>query len=473
MSEERNNNKNSCNNTNDEKSQNNLSNLYIETKYEKVFIIDFIKTENRDSMINGLKKLYKYDEISEGKKASLHFENIPNFKYPGKLVGSHEINIGYIANSRHHKNHHSAVTRELPIFLEYMRISFSTYDDKYFCITIECNFHEEYKDPQLRETFIHIDDWIEYEKNNLKGRKRKGPEMEPSFNEKIREITEFLSDYIEGIYITKKNYFKKQESFIPNIKILSVGNIDFSNFKEWSKQHFQYFRFFDICIPTCSKKDDFLISIQENTRSFGKMTTTAGLILLYKPSKSNTGNINSNINQIIREILPYFYIYYRTNFIVESKLPKFNEDKKQIKNGIISRNINSPKDIYNQIFDSTISTYFEYSQFYFNEKECLRGLHKIIDQKLYDFKVIPLWSENKSISDLVKDDAIALLEIEERDLENTKQEFESLKDFNEDITTYHSTRENLRLQSKISKLTVIMVILTIIIAVLTIVLVFK
>lgn len=266
----------------DEKSQKYLRDQYIETKYEKFFIIDFVKTENRESLINGLKKLFRYTEISEGKKISLHFENIPNFKYPGKLVGSHEINIGYIANSKYHKNHLSAVTRELPVFLEYVGIIVSTYDDKYFCVTIECKFHEDYKNSQLKEIFIHIDDWIEYEENNLKGRKRKGPEKELSFNEKIRDIVEFLSDFIEGMYITKRNYFKKQESLPPNIKILSVENIDFSNFKEWSKQRFQYFRFFDIYFPTCSKKDDFMISIQEDTRSFGKMTTTAGLILVYK-----------------------------------------------------------------------------------------------------------------------------------------------------------------------------------------------
>lgn len=159
--------------------------------------------------------------------------------------------------------------------------------------------------------------------------------------------------------------------------------------------------------------------------------------------------------------------------MVESKLPEFNEEKKQVKNSIISRTINSPKVIYDQIFDSMISTYFEYSQFYFNEKECLRELHKMIDQKRYDFKFEPIWSENESVSDLIKDDAITLLEMEERDLENTKQEVESLKDFNEDVINFYLTRENLKLQSKISKLTTMTVILTIIIAVLTIILVFK
>jgi len=49
MSEERNNTKNPCINTDDEKSQKNLLDQYIETKYEKFFIIDFVKHKNKYS----------------------------------------------------------------------------------------------------------------------------------------------------------------------------------------------------------------------------------------------------------------------------------------------------------------------------------------------------------------------------------------------------------------------------------------
>lgn len=451
-------------------SQKALSKEYIDTKHEKFYIIDFIKTEDRNSLIKGLKDLYTYEKIDEGERISLHFENIPDFRYPGKLIGSSWTPLGYLFNEKYVQSQLGGIIRELPDFLYSMAVTVCDYDDKYFCIVFECDIHDDYKDGNLKDTFIHKGDRIEYKKNNLIGQKQKGPGKDSTFNEKIRNVVEFLSDYIDGLYISKSSYFKKQDAVPPNIKVLSVRNINFSKFKKWSMEHYQYFEFFDVQLPACCRKDEFLISMQ-NTRSFGKMTTSAGLIFLYRIQQTKSknrfstkeGDINYNINQIIPEILPNFYVYYKTNFMVESKLPGLNEEKIQLKNNIFSkRTTASQKKGYEQNFENMISTYFRCNQLYFNEKDCLRDLQKIRTQSHYDFNFQPLWASDESASDLIKNGATALLEMEEKDLENIKLEFESLKDFDEDITNFQSTQENLKLQTKVHLLTKWIVILTII-----------
>lgn len=450
-----------------------LTKEYINTKLEYFCIIDFIKTDIRTTLINKLKDLFEYDMIAEGKKISIHLDEIPDFSESGVLVGSSFINIGGIINNKYHKNHLFYITKKLPDFLESIDITLYSFDDKYYCICFRCYLHSSYKNSNLKNKFIHSGDMVEFEKDGIKGRKRRGPDIDITLNNFIRETSNFLSNFIEGIYINKNNYFKKNISNMPNIKILSIENIGFSNFKDWCNKRPDFLRFFDFDIASFSKIDNFIVSMQLS-RSFGKNTTSSGLNFLfnYDDIKGKSGHqtkedyIHYLIRCEIEKILHYFYIYYLMNYHVESKIPHYYQNKSILEQRIISRN--ESRAINFNIFNKIINFYFEYNKYYLDKKQEIHHYKNIIEKKEYDFYFEPIYFDNNSISDLIKNGSNELVNMEDRELKNLKSEILTLKEFTEGQINQYSIIENIKLQSEIHKLTFWIVILTIIIMIFTI-----
>ena len=454
--------------------QKHLAKEYINIKYEYFYIIDFIKTDIRTSLIDKLKDLFDYDKITPGKKVSIHLEKIPDFSESGVLIGSSFINIGIILNNKYYQNHIFCVTKLLPDFLDSIDLMLYTFDEKYYCICFRCCLHKNFKNSNLKNKYIHSGDMVAYEKDGKTGNKRRGPDTDDTLNIYIKKTSEFLSDFIDGLYIQKNNYYKKNILNIPNIKILSIENINFSNFKNWCNMRQTFLRFFDFDIATFSKTDNFVVSMQLS-RSFGKNTTTSGLNFLFNfdDIKGNGGHqtkedyIHYLIRRKIESLLPFFYIYYFTNYHVESKMPQYYQSKKNLERKILYNDLDKETNFDN--YKHIIQFYFDFNKYYFDKKQEIYDFNKMIGRKEYEFSFKPLYFKNNSTSDLIKNGSKELLNIEERELENQKSEILTLKEFEEGIINHYSTRENIKLQAKIGKLTTFTVILTIIIVLFTII----
>jgi hypothetical protein len=453
--------------------QNHLKKEYTNIRLESFYIVDFIKTDIRTTLIEKLKDLFDYDKITTGKKVSIHLEEIPDFHDSGVVIGSSFVNIGIILNKKYYKNHSFYVTKLLPDFLESIDLMLYTFDEKYYCICFRCCLHQNFKNSNLKNKFIHSGDMVEYEKDGMKGSKRRGPDIDDTINEYIKKTSKFLSDFIDGLYINKINYNKKNISNIPNIKILSIDNINFSNFKNWCNTSQTFLRFFDFDIATFSKTDNFVVSMQLS-RSFGKNTTTSGLNFLFnfddiegkEGHQTKEDYVHCLIRRKIEKLLPFFYIYYLTNYHVESKIQQYYQNKKNLERRILSNDVGEETNF--DKYEHIIKFYFDYNKYYFDKKQEIHDFNKMIGKKEYDFAFKPLYFKNNSTSDLIKNGTKELLNIEDRELENQKSEILTLKEFKEGLIDHYSIRENIKLQSKIGKLTTWTVILTIIIVVFTI-----
>jgi len=451
-------------NKRNEERQEQLSKLYIDTKYERFYIIDFIKIEYKESMIEGLKKIFRYEELSDFDKTQLHFENIPDFTKTGILLSTGCSFRGTLHNEKYYSNPvflHGPI-RQLPDFLDRMEVFIHNYDDKFFCIVFKCVINDNYKNSDLKNAFLHKDDFITILKGNMISSTRKINihEVDPILNDKIRKMVDFLSEYTEGLFINKSDFFKKENAIPPNIKIFSIKNINFPHFKQWQLKNREFLDFLDMQYPFYSQYEELLISDQRS-RSFGTSSTNAGLVFLFsfkhiEPKNGFTtkeGYADCALDQTVEMLLPTFYLYHKTNFMVESKISYFEKQKNNLKKNILEK-----RWFLGNYFYKIMNIYNEYQDLYFLEKIHLKELHNIRRQSRYDFNFKHLLHPNCNVSDGLKNGSTELLNIEGEDLENTRQEFENLIEFNKSLTDFI-------LQKRINILTIVVVILTIILVI--------
>jgi len=440
--------------------QQRLSNIYIDTKYERFYIFDFIKTDNRILLINNLKKFFRYDEISESQKIDLHLDRIPDLTKEGILYSTGFRFVGAVYNQEYYPNSvlHGP-SRELPEFLNEIRIFIHNFDDKFFCIVYKCFMNENFKNNELKSAYIHSDDFNTIIKGNLVSNVRQYDidEGHPIINEKIKQTVDFLSDFVDGLVINKKAFFKKETAIPPNIKVFAMKSINFSHFDKWELRHRDYLRFLDTQYPCYSRYHEIVISNQR-TRSFGQGTTNAGLTFIIskwhlKPDNmyaNKEAYIDAKLNEVINMILPTFYVYHKTNIITESTIAGCEFSKDEYKKRILLK-----RRFLGDYFYKIMNAYYIFQDLFFGEIKHIKKLRNIWEDTRYTFDFIPLLRNGYNVSEGLKKGAKELLNLEQNNLKEVKQEYESLKDLNISLTDFI-------LQRRINWFTISVVVLTII-----------
>jgi len=447
--------------------QNQLKTQYIKTNFERFYLIDFIKTEERSLMINNLKQLFRYNEISDGEKIHLHFHRIPDFSKTGILLTTGCHFRGCLYNENYYQNTFflNGPKGSLPEFLDRMEIFIHNFDKKMFCIIYKCVIHNNFKSNDFEDAFIHSEDF----KTILDGDiissvpKIDYDQVHPILNDKIIKTIEFISKQVNGLFINDRSFYKKEKSTPPNVKILSIRSINFTRFKKWELKNRDFLRFLDMQYPFYSRYNKFVISDQR-TKSFGKGSTNAGFVILYSlrqieikpPFTCKEGYLDAELDDLIDRILPYFYVYHKTNFIAESTISFFDYCKDKLKLLILKK-----KFFIKKYFNKTMNLCYDFQKLYFDEKNHLTLLSNIVKESRYDIDFTPLLRDDCNVSDGLKNGAKELIKIETRELEERKKEFESLKDFS-------IGEANFSLQNRISLFTIIVVIFTILLAIIEI-----
>lgn len=265
----------------------------IPVKNIGIILLEVFPVEEKESMLDGLRKLFERTELPR------------TMKMEGILGGTWWQNIGYLMTKASHGQGGTAlpwVTKKaLPTPVAFMEVHLGQNFDFCYYLTFRCEFDPAFQDV-IEADFLNskvpkqaTDNWEE--------------KHEPRIRDYQMQIESFLSQFLRGMFLSQKI---GKGLRCPSIRVLLADSIDFSNFQNWFNGHFLFLDFLGVH-DACSRLDSDLISYQPD-RLFKEQGIFAGLTFI-----SSLDHYKGKIEHANRETLYNvysFFEYYLLPFFV-------------------------------------------------------------------------------------------------------------------------------------------------------------
>lgn len=467
------------------KEQECLEKEFIEYKNLGIILFDVIPYKERENLIESLKKLFRYDDLTPRQRNAFRLEfekRLPEVEINSTLHGYSIINIGTIQNLNLEDGFFNTPTTELPLMFHNLKIEITQFGDAYLLIIIG-ELKNEFKAKGIKKSFIHLGDMVPNIKKSedeqvLFSAKKSGIELDPNMESYLNELTEFLKEFGFGFYLNKDS-----NQICPNIKVTYLDEIPYDKFEEWSLQNFRILKFMGFSYPAYSKINKNLWGIQSK-RIANKLSISAGLVILASKDENiidkyeylESGILTEIINFILyNKFIDILYQLYWANYNLE----KSTKDYK--------KNLDRYVDRLNEIETQKVKMKMK-SLFKLNNEITKKFLHfeiyRINEEKKYNFfaknvgcikgfknLVKPLKVKNiKSefnIYEYIFLSGKELLEHEKRKIEYLNNEFDTVFNYLNNSTNLTSSQINLQYQVKVKNYTLAVLILTFIMVILT------
>ncbi len=143
-------------------SQELLEKEFIDYKNLGLILIDIVPYKNRESLIEGLKRLFVYDELTPYDREQHRIDiekNIPKIDIEATRPGSSHVHLGRLQNSDIMGGFLGVIKRNLPPMFDNLDIFITQFGDTYI-LTYIAELKDEYKTKGIKESFIHHQDMI-------------------------------------------------------------------------------------------------------------------------------------------------------------------------------------------------------------------------------------------------------------------------------------------------------------------------
>lgn len=460
-----------------------LEKEFIEYKNLGIILFDIIPYKERAFLIKSLKKLFNYDNLTQGQRNTfrLEFEEVlPEVEIDSTLHGYSIVNVGTIQNLNLEDGFLDTPETELPLMFHHLRISIKQFGDAYLLI-ITGELKKEFKTKGIKKSFIHFHDMVpnfkKIDDGQVLASAESGIECDPNMEFYFKELTEFLKEFGFGFYLKKG-----VNQICPNIKITYLKEIPYNNFEDWSLENINFLRFLGFSFPKFSKINNNLWGIQSK-KITNQLSISAGLVVLAsndediidKDEYLESGILTEISNFISNKFINILYQLYLPNYNLEKNTKDYekNIDKyvnrlNEIETQKVKMKMNSLFNLNNEI----TKKYLQFEIYRINEAKkynfftknvgCIKGIKNLV--KPLKVKNIGLkFNIYESIFLLGKE----LLENEKNKIEFLNKEFATVFNYLNNSTNLTSSEINLKYQVKVKNYTLAVLILTFIIAILT------
>jgi hypothetical protein len=455
-----------------------LEKEYIDYKNLGLILIDIVPYKNRESIIEGLKRLFIYDKLTalELEQSRIDIEkNVPIIEIDAILQGRFSAYIGRLQNSNIagvFPGLLMAVQRELPRMVDNLEVHIMQFGDAYI-LTYVAELKDEYKVKGIKESFIHHRDSIVEEKklddgNIQRSIKSIGIESDPNIDIYLKELSGFLGEFSVGLYLNEN-----PTQICPNIKITYIETIPFNDFETWARQNIEILKFMGFIPVLYSKIKNYLWGIQEK-RIKGSGSIEAGFIILAS-NDEDIGRDHASLDRgllidltklINRDFLINLLQLYWANHNVENPIKNWNN--------YITNKMDELNKIACQRDKKKIDTLFELNTLIVNECRDFEGYH-LEEEKKYDFfnaniffnkefnKSVTAFKPNNMEKNIYEYSYVSgkkLLDIEKIQNQNLQKEFDRLFKYITNITNLTNSKISIQIQRTIKYYTLWLFILT-------------
>jgi len=470
--------------------QEQLEKEFIEYKNLGIILFDIIPYKKREFLIESLKKLFNYDNLTPIQRCSFHldFEKVlPEVEIDSTRHGYSIINVGTIQNLNLENGFIFTPETELPFMFHNLRIKITQFGDVYL-LTIIGELKEEFKTKGIKESFIHLDDLVPNIKKSDDGRvlwrvEKSRIKCDPNMESYLKKLTEFLKEFGFGFYLNKDS-----NQICPNIKVTYLEEIPYDKFEDWSFNNFGFLNFLGFSFYNYSKIENNMWGIQSK-RITNKLSISAGLVILASKDEDiidNYENMESGILIEISNFISYnefidiLYQLYWANYNLE----KITKDcKKSLDNYVDRLNEMEPQKVkikMESLFklnNEMTKKYLRFEIYRINEDDKYNFFTKNLKyRKSIEDLVKPLKTKNSelefNIYEYIFLSGRELLDKEKIKIESLTKEFATVFNYLNNITNLTSSQINLKYQGKVKNYTSAVLILTFIMIVLTCIMIY-
>lgn len=461
-----------------------LESEYFDIKNLAFVLFDLIPYEKKDLMIS------KFEELFSSTQMSIYEGGIKKRirDFTSKESRIIKMRLGSIYNSKKTKSFEKQplanekkvifnldmVMLDLPVEIDYIDISIGQEVDFSYYVYYYCYINKDYWNKDIRYTFVHSQDSVEYQTKDGIGWNPRGPEFDPTIRDYEDKTVKFLSNYVEGLFINKEF----SNNSVPSIRILSTSSIDISNVSEWERRHFKFLRYLRLNffnIDHYNKCSYSFIFFQHDT-IFETTDVSKGITMLYPeqyvPESGDREIIDAILSSskvYVDSIINYFHAYYWSAFNIYYHLEHKKKELKEITKYMLSDKSNSLDQKKNMgriaNFYVNFSTYsnkekinIRISRENFKYKRDLEG-PPVFTIRLYQFEFF------KTMSKIIEEK----LDTENILIEDIQKQIDILFSYYKDVSNFDLNFSNILLQKGIRSLTIITIILTAINVIMTVI----
>lgn len=460
-----------------------LEKEYFDIKNLEIILIDFVPYERKKEMIKDLKELFE----KEGERQPYFVDEprldlIPDIKESGVFSGGGTVHLGWILNSALDWKPMHGVQKKLPHEFMGIDVTLGQFVDFSYWIAYAGAIKDKYQNDGIKKTFIESGDWVKYKEKTpdgreIRGRRAKGPKLEPTIRKYQEALQDFLRPYSCGIFLNKSN--KDKHSSCPSLKVVSTDKIDFDSFQDWEMKHIDFLRFigFDLAY---SRYNNMLAGYYPE-RIFREMSIFQGLVFLASTADFKgegydkpESEICDNVELLVQYLAPLLHSIYWSSFALEINRGKWENEVQSILAEISASRKEKERSIQ-QTYDRTLESYRNFHQYFIEESKNLEGMKHNMN---YARRVVrgytkPLNSRfSRSNFNLFEDLAnygVSLLKMEKEMLEHLKRQIDLLFSYSNNLTNMDLNQTNIRLQTSMKWMTIVMLVFTIVSAILAII----
>ncbi|MGD0550564.1 MAG: hypothetical protein ABSA81_08490 [Candidatus Bathyarchaeia archaeon] len=197
-----------------------------------------------------------------------------------------------------------------------------------FYLVANCLIKADHRD-SIKDKFLQAGVWrTTRQHDDTTIESRAGPELEPTMREYQRQIEEYLSRFVKGIFLSRET---AQSVRCPSIRVMVSDSVDFQNYDSWVSDHALFLRFL---LGTygfiASRLECWLISYQED-RMFKEASVSSGVNFVcskvgFRSVSDNPieEQIFENASHIFRTwLLLKFVATYWSHYQLELPLPEW------------------------------------------------------------------------------------------------------------------------------------------------------
>ncbi|KXS40417.1 MAG: hypothetical protein AWU59_2544 [Methanolobus sp. T82-4] len=456
-----------------------LEKEFLEYKNLGIVLFDIVSCEERDHLIESLKKLFNYDNLTLKQKNAyrLDFDNsLPQVEIDTTLHGHSIINIGTIQNLNLKNGYFSTPERELPSMYHNLRIKIVQYRDAYLIIIIG-ELKDAFKTKGIKESFVHQNDMLPNFKTSEDGQllisaTKSKVEYDPNMDSYFKELAGFVKKIGFGMYLNKDC-----NQICPNIKVTYLDEIPYNKFEDWSLKNYHTLKFMGFSSSSFSNINNDLWGIQSK-RILNKLSISAGLVILASKNDKLIDKYESFESGILIDIGDFItmegfakilYQLYWANFNLEAPIKDWNKSLDSYvdqfnKNGSQKTSFKM-KSLF-KVNNEITNKYLDFEIYRMNEEKMYKSFSNVGYNTTTATLVKPLATKflkkKFNIYDYLFYEGKELLELQKTKIEVLNKEFTTIFNYLNNVTTLTSSQINLSYQKKVKNYTIIVLVLTLI-----------
>ena len=457
-----------------------LETEFIKYKNIGVILFDIIPYKERAFLIERLKKLFGYENLSSRQRDAYHLdfeERIPEVEIDSTLHGYSISNIGMIQNQDLDDGFLGTPKGELPPMYHNLRIKIAQFGDVYLLIIVG-ELDKTFRTKGIKESFIHLNDMVPNFKKSEDGQvllsaKNSGLEWDPNMESYLKELTDFLKQFGFGFYLNEDS-----NQICPNIKVTYIEDIPYDKFEDWSLKNFNILKFMGFSYLKFSKINNNLWGIQSK-RITNDLSIFAGLVILTSKDEKIIDMHEHLESGILTEIekfvsrtdfMKFLYQLYWTNYNLETNTKDYKKSLDNYigrLNEIETRKVKIKMKSLFKLNNEIVKKHLDFEIYRINEnkkydyfthnvtcREDVKDLVKPLKIKDIEFEF--------NIYEYIFHSGRELLEIEKRKIEALTDEFATVFKYLHNITNLTSSEINIEYQKKVTHYTYVVLILTLI-----------